>query len=194
MIGSLGFLSPWLLVAFAALPLIWLILRLTPPRPRQVEFPPTRILLGLQDKDRTPARTPWWLTALRLLLVGFIIAALAEPVLRPDHRLTAGTEPLLVVLDNGWDAAPDFASRVEAVETAMAEAARDGRPVSLVATAEPRAETLAAGEATGHGATAGRNRAPAVLARPHRPGRTAEPVVRRAFGRSALGGRRSRRR
>ena len=42
MIGSLGFLSPWLLVALAALPLIWLILRLTPPRPRQVTFPPTR--------------------------------------------------------------------------------------------------------------------------------------------------------
>jgi hypothetical protein len=40
MIGSLGFLSPWLLVAVAALPLIWLILRLTPPRPRQVDFPP----------------------------------------------------------------------------------------------------------------------------------------------------------
>ena len=39
MIGALGFLSPWLLVALAALPLIWLILRLTPPRPRQVEFP-----------------------------------------------------------------------------------------------------------------------------------------------------------
>lgn len=168
MIGSLGFLSPWLLVAFAALPLIWLILRLTPPRPRQVEFPPTRILLGLQDKDRTPARTPWWLTALRLLLVALIIAALAEPVLRPDSRLTAGTEPLLVVLDNGWDAAPDFADRIEAVDTAMSEAARDGRPVSLVATAEPRAETLAAGEAT---ATA--RRLGAIVPRPYLPDRAA---------------------
>ena len=69
MIGSLGFLSPWLLVALAALPLIWLILRLTPPRPRQVDFPPTRILLGLDDRERTPARTPWWLTLIRLVLV-----------------------------------------------------------------------------------------------------------------------------
>ncbi len=60
MIGSLGFLSPWLLVALAALPLIWLILRLTPPRPRQLAFPPTRILLGLDDRERTPARTPPW--------------------------------------------------------------------------------------------------------------------------------------
>jgi len=148
MIGSLGFLSPWLLTAFAALPLIWLILRLTPPRPRRVEFPPTRILLGLQDRERTPSRTPWWLTLLRLTLVALIIGALAEPILRPDVRLTAGSEPLLVVLDNGWDAAPDFGERVEAVETALAEAARDGRPVSLIATAEPRAENLAAEQAS----------------------------------------------
>ena len=37
MIGTLGFLSPWLLVALAALPLIWPILRLTPPRPITLE-------------------------------------------------------------------------------------------------------------------------------------------------------------
>ncbi len=86
MIGSLGFLSPWILVAVAALPLIWLILRLTPPRPRQVEFPPTRILLGLQDRERTPARTPWWLTALRLLLVH-----------RWPHHIDAASPPALHV-------------------------------------------------------------------------------------------------
>jgi hypothetical protein len=147
MIGSFGFLSPWILVAFAALPLIWLILRLTPPRPRRVDFPPTRILLGLQDRERTPARTPWWLTALRLLLVAFIIGALAEPVLLPDLRLTAGSEPLLVVIDSGWDAAPDFADRLAAAETALGEAARDGRPVSVVSSADPRAEGFTPAEA-----------------------------------------------
>jgi hypothetical protein len=65
MIGSFGFLSPWILMGLAALPLIYLILRLTPPKPRQETFPPTRILFGLEDRQRTPARTPWWLTALR---------------------------------------------------------------------------------------------------------------------------------
>jgi hypothetical protein len=59
-------------------------------------------------------------------------------VLRPDLRLTAGTEPLLIVLDNGWDAAPDFATASPRRKPALAEAARDGRPVSLVATAEPQ--------------------------------------------------------
>ena len=35
------------------------------------------------------------------------------------------------MLDNGWDTAPDFAERVAAAETAISEAERDGRPVSL---------------------------------------------------------------
>ena len=96
MIGSLGFLSPWILVALAALPLIWLILRLTPPRPRQVTFPPTRLLMELEDRERTPARTPWWLTLIRLALAAVVILALAQPVLRPEMKLTAGSEPLLV--------------------------------------------------------------------------------------------------
>ena len=82
MIGALGFLSPWMLAALIALPLIWLILRLTPPRPRLIAFPPTRLLFELEDRERTPARTPWWLTLIRLLLVAFVILALAEPVLR----------------------------------------------------------------------------------------------------------------
>src|SRR5882724_1921184 len=168
MIGSLGFLLPWLMVALAALPQIWLILRLTPPRPRQVEFPPTTLLLELQDRERTPARTPWWLTLIRLMLVALVILALAEPILRPEAKLTAGSEPLLVVLDNGWDTAPDFAKRAAAAGTAIAEAERDSRPVSFVATAEPRAEDLAAGTAA-----AAKQRLAAIVPRPYLPNRPA---------------------
>jgi hypothetical protein len=168
MIGALGFLSPWMLVALAALPLIWLILRFTPPRPRLVTFPPTRLLMELEDRDRTPSRTPWWLTLIRLALVTFVILALAEPVLRPDTKLTTGEGPLLVLFDNGWDAAPDFAERVAAAKAAIDEAARDGRPVSFAATAEPRAESLAAETA----ASAARRLA-AIGPRPYLPDRPA---------------------
>ena len=166
MIGALGFLSPWLLLALTALPLIWLILRLTPPRPRQVAFPPTRLLMDLEDKDRTPSRTPWWLTLIRLSLVTLLILALAEPVLRPDAKLTAGDGPLLVVFDNGWDAAPDFSERVAAAAATIAEAAREGRPVSFVATAEPQAESLAAATAA-----AAERRLAAIAPRPYLPDR-----------------------
>ena len=178
MIGALGFLSPWLLLALAALPLIWLILRLTPPRPRQVVFPPTKLLMELEDRERTPARTPWWLTLIRLALVALVILALAEPILRPDLRMTSGSAPLLVVLDNGWDTAPDFTERVAAADTAISEAERDGRPVSFLATADARAENLAA-----ETADAAKRRLAAVVPRPYLPDRPGLATrITEAFG------------
>ena len=168
MIGSLGFMAPWMLVALAALPLIWLLLRLTPPRPRLVAFPPTRLLFELKERERTPARTPWWLTAIRLLLVAFIILALAEPVLRPDTAMTSGKGPLLVVLDNGWDAAPDFAARVNAAETVIEEANHDGRPVSFVASADPVSDGLVP-----ESADAAKRQLAAVVPQPYLPNRHA---------------------
>jgi len=40
---------------------IWWLLRVTPPAPRQIAFPAIRLLLGLTPREETPARTPWWL-------------------------------------------------------------------------------------------------------------------------------------
>ena len=48
------------------------------------------LLVDLQDRERTPARTPWWLTLIRLLLVTLVILALAEPVLRPEAKFDGG--------------------------------------------------------------------------------------------------------
>ena len=63
-IGAIGFLQPWVLAALAALPAIWWLLRLTPPSPQVVVFPPTRLLKDLKTTEETPAHSPWWLTAL----------------------------------------------------------------------------------------------------------------------------------
>ena len=162
MTGALGFLSPWMLIALGILPLLWLLLRLTPPRPLRLDFPPTRLLVGLEERQKTPARTPWWLTLLRLLLAALIILALAEPVLRPDARLTAGSGPLLIIMDNGWASAADFETRRAVAEAAIAEAGRDGRPVALVATAEKSADALPPGAAADASALLG-----AIDARPY---------------------------
>ena len=66
-IGAIGFLQPWVLAALAALPAIWWLLRLTPPSPQVVVFPPTRLLKDLKSTEETPAHSPWWLTTLRML-------------------------------------------------------------------------------------------------------------------------------
>ena len=72
MIGALplGFAEPFLLAGLLTLPVLWWLLRLIPPRPRRIDFPPTRLLLDIVPKEETPARTPWWLTLMRLVLAG----------------------------------------------------------------------------------------------------------------------------
>ena len=78
-LGSLAFASPWLLMALLALPLLWWLLRVTPPAPRYVNFPAVSLLSGLRAREETPARTPWWLLLLRLLIAALVILALAHP-------------------------------------------------------------------------------------------------------------------
>ena len=83
-LGPIGFLEPWALAGLAALPVIWWLLRFTPPRPQLVVFPPTRLLKDLEDTRETPQHSPWWLTALRILLAALIVFALARPVLQAE--------------------------------------------------------------------------------------------------------------
>ena len=86
-LGAFGFAAPWLLLALAGLPVIWWLLRVTPPAPRRLPFPAIRLLLGLVPKEETPARTPWWLIVLRTVLAAIVIVATAHPLLNPQPRL-----------------------------------------------------------------------------------------------------------
>ncbi len=132
---ALGFLQPLILAALALLPVIWWLLRMTPPRPREEEFPPTRLLLEIERREETPARSPWWLTALRLLLTAIVIIALAGPVWRPASEQTPGSGPLLLIIDNGWLAAPDWAARTATAERVIGAADAAERPIMLLPTA-----------------------------------------------------------
>jgi hypothetical protein len=135
-IGALAFLSPWLLGGLLALPIIYWLLRTVPPRPRQVRFPATRILVGLRNKERTPSKTPWWLMLIRLLAAALVILALAEPVLNPNRETALkGSGPVAIVVDNTWAAAPHWAERVRMLDRLIAEAESRSRPVTVVPTA-----------------------------------------------------------
>jgi hypothetical protein len=76
-IGPLGFTAPWLLVALAALPILWLLLRAVPPAPIRRRFPGVALLLGLKDEENETDKTPWWLLLLRAL-------AIAAAIVGPD--------------------------------------------------------------------------------------------------------------
>ena len=111
-LGTLALAAPWALAGLVALPILWWLLRITPPRPKQAIFPPLRLLLAIKKPEETPAHTPLWLLLLRLAVAALAIAALAEPLLNPDRaRLASG--PLVLVIDDGWTAAPRWRERME---------------------------------------------------------------------------------
>jgi hypothetical protein len=134
-LGPIAFLNPLLLAGLLALPVIWWLLRTIPPRPRRLEFPPTRILVGI-DSDKTPAQTPWWLTLLRMTAAALLILALAEPVLNPERTAAlSGSGPLVLVIDNGWAAAAQWRARSQMIERLIVEAEGRSRPVLIAPTA-----------------------------------------------------------
>ena len=128
------FAAPWVLLALPALPLLWWLLRVTPPAPRSETFPAIRLLMGLHAREETPARTPWWLLLLRIVAATLVILALARPVLDAGSTL-AGAGPVLLVIDNGWPSAGDWPRRIEAANSVLDRAERAGRQVALLATA-----------------------------------------------------------
>ncbi|WP_018183744.1 DUF4159 domain-containing protein [Kaistia granuli] len=164
----LAFGAPLVLTALVLLPAIWWLLKLTPPRPRLESFPPTRILAEIARRDEQPARSPWWLTALRLLLAGLVILALAAPIWRPTGESVPGGGPLLVVIDNDWAAARDWETRIDTARRIVDLAERSGRPVGLIATAEPPNQEYAPTD----GATI-RTRLDAMVPRPYPTDRNA---------------------
>ncbi len=140
--GALAFLSPWLLAGLATLPLIYWLLRTTPPLPKRVTFPATRILADLENREKTPAKTPWWLLLLRLLAAALIILALADPILNPERQTTLkGSGPLVIVVDNGWAAAPGWDDRKSMIDRLINMAEAQSRPVMILPTAGTAAKS-----------------------------------------------------
>lgn len=133
-VGPVAFLLPMVLLGLLALPILWWLLRATPPSPLLLKFPGVRLLLGLVDPEKMPDRTPWWLLLLRIVAIAAAIFAFAEPILNPDPR-EDGEGPLLVLMDGGWASAPDWVERVAEVEFLLDKAARIGRPTAFVSLA-----------------------------------------------------------
>lgn len=139
-LGTLAFAAPWALAALALLPALWWLLRVTPPSPRRVVFPPLRLLAALAARDETAVRTPWWLLLLRLALAACLILGVARPLLNADATL-AGAGPVYVLIDNGWGSGDGWPQRIGEALRAIDRAERQGRGVVLVATAPPAAES-----------------------------------------------------
>jgi hypothetical protein len=133
----LGFAQPLVLLALLSLPVLWWLLRLVPPQPRRIAFPPTRLLFDIAPKQETPRRTPWWLTLLRLCLAALVIIAAAGPLWNPPVAGSATQAPIALLIDDGFPAAASWPIRVRTAEELIARAEGDNRGFALIPLSEP---------------------------------------------------------
>ena len=133
----LAFAEPLVLLGLLSLPILWWILRLIPPQPRRIDFPPTRLLFDLTPKEETPRRTPWWLTLLRLTLAALVILAAAGPLWRPPLDTATSKAPLALIIDDGYPAAGTWDARMRTADDLLARAETDDRGVALIRLSEP---------------------------------------------------------
>ncbi|MBB3566885.1 DUF4159 domain-containing protein [Rhizobium sp. BK491] len=162
---SFAFASPAILAALILLPAIWWLLRLTPPQPRTEVFPPLRILASILKREETPARSPWWLTLLRMLLAALVILAIANPMFNPRTNTLSSGGPLVLMIDNSWASVSDWERRVRTADALIDDADAKGIPVSIAFTAEQ------GNDATPSAAIAARDKLHAMNPRPLVPDR-----------------------
>ena len=135
LIPGLSFGVPALLLALLGLPIIYWLLRVTPPAPKRIVFPPLRLLFGLISPEETPSKTPLWLLLLRLAATAIAIMALAEPIY-DSTPAEQGEGPLILVVDNDWAAAQHWQQRVTAMGNILTGAQTAEQPVTIITTAE----------------------------------------------------------
>lgn len=176
------FANPLMLAALVALPAIWWLLRMTPPKPVTEVFPPLRILASVLKREETPSKSPWWLTLLRMLMAAAIILAIADPVFNPRSNTLAGNGPLVLVIDNSWATATDWKRRVETADALIGDAESKDLPVSIVFTADSEHNAVPGS------AMVARTRMAAASPQPLRPNREAAVnVLRTALNGTAPG-------
>ncbi len=124
-VGPFLFAAPLALLGLLALPVIWWLLRATPPMPREAELPSLRLLDDVDPTEETPARTPWWILVLRLSAAGLAALGLAQPIYAPGAQTEGDDGPLLIIVDDGWRSAARWSELISAANAALDTADRD---------------------------------------------------------------------
>ena len=138
-LGAISFVAPLALFGLATLPILWWLLRVIPPAPRRVRFPAIRLVMRLVNPEESSAKTPLWLTLLRLALITLVILGAAHPILNATNQF-AEDGPLILIVDDGWASARHWNKRQTAFSNLMDQAERQGRAVAVITTAPGNAD------------------------------------------------------
>lgn len=131
LLTGLSFTTPWILLALLTLPLLWWLLKLTPPSPKRITFPALRFLLEIEDNEKSSDAIPLWLLLVRLLIAALIITALAGPVLNKT-KIGFTDGPAVILVDNGWTSTQDWSKKEKLVSNLISKFKEADRLVYVI--------------------------------------------------------------
>lgn len=134
--GPLSYDEPWLLLTGLGLVGLWWLLRTQQPPPQIMPSSLARLISRVNPTEETPDQTPLWQFYLRLTALAIAITGAAGPRFDPQEPLP-GSGPLMLVVDNGWASAPNWADRTESALDLIDRAEREGKMVIVLPTAQP---------------------------------------------------------
>ncbi|ENN94431.1 DUF4159 domain-containing protein [Bartonella vinsonii] len=132
----MSFAAPFLLLGLLSLPVIWWLLQITPPSPHKEPFPPLRFLPKPTHQQESAKHTPWWLLLLRLTIAALIIISLARPTWNQKPIILSGSQPLALIIDNGWASVKEWKKRLSVAESLLTQAEKHQKDIYFLATAE----------------------------------------------------------
>lgn len=143
--GSLTLLAPLTLLGLLALPLVWWILKISPPAPKKRLFPPVAILKDIVTDEETPQGTSLWVLLFRLLMVALAVFALSLPLFQQSDD--EGTAPLTLILDDSVASAPLWNDMLDDARQRLREAQTNNQDVILIVGETDNVDPVPASEA-----------------------------------------------
>lgn len=132
---GLSFLSPFVLSGLFTLPVIWWLLRVTPPPHRTQHLPTMAFLHNLPRTVTTAIQTPWWILLIRLLALGFLMIGIAGPVVKHNAVPSNTPKNYIFVFENGWSAAHTWFNQKADAEKLLRSMANDNTQIHILTTA-----------------------------------------------------------
>ncbi|WP_298912114.1 DUF4159 domain-containing protein [uncultured Algimonas sp.] len=143
--SGLTLLAPLTLIGLLTLPLVWWILKVSPPAPKRRLFPALSILKGVETDEETPNATPLWVLLYRLLMVALAVFALSLPLLQSGAEDDG--RPLTLVIDDSAAAAPVWSDMMDEARHRVRDAQRRNLDVVLITGETERFDAVPAAEA-----------------------------------------------
>ena len=129
-INTINFGNTFALIGLLSLPIIFFIVKLYPPTPREKKYSSFFLLKDILKTNNTKSKFPLWLLILRLLLCLLIIIFFSDPYLKKTST-TENYKNYVIIADNGWSITSNYQNYKNIIKDISIEAENHNKELHI---------------------------------------------------------------